>query len=120
MKQDLFKNITVITGGFLVIGLIFELNVLIYIATVVSMGSVLIPPLGHLINWLWMKLAFGLGWVNSRVLLSLIYYVFLFPIALVSRIFKKDSLLLKKDPKSTTYFECRDHTYTKEDLENIW
>ncbi len=118
MNQDIYKNITVITAGFLALGFIFKIDVLLYIAGGVSIGSVLIPPLAQLINWLWLKLALGLGWFNSRVLLSIVYFIFLIPIALISRIFKRDSLGL--DRKEVSYYAERNHSYKKEDLENIW
>lgn len=118
MEQNIYKNISIITGGFLVFHLIFDLDVLLYIGVGVSVGSALIPSLGKLINWMWMKLALGLGWFNSRVLLSIIYFVFLFPIAMISRIFNRDSLNINK--RGESYYTNRNHIYQKEDLENIW
>ncbi|MGL1889146.1 MAG: SxtJ family membrane protein [Reichenbachiella sp.] len=120
MEQDLYKNITVITGGFLVIALIFDIQVLEYAAATIAVGSFIIPPFGRLVNWLWLKLALGLGWINSRILLSIIYYVFLFPIALASRLFNRDSLKLKKIGDNESYYSERNHKYSKADLENIW
>jgi hypothetical protein len=71
------------------------------------------------IEWAWFKLALALGWVNSRILLSVIYFVFLMPIAWVSRLFTKDPLTLRKR-NTSTLFVTRNHIYTKKDLENIW
>ena len=120
MNQDLYKNITVIVGGFLVISWIFDWEILTQIATVIAVACALVTPIARGVNWLWLKLAFVLGWFNSRVLLSVIYFVFLFPIALFSRLFKKDALVLKRQDKLDSYYSPRDHKYLKEDLENIW
>jgi hypothetical protein len=72
------------------------------------------------IHWLWMKLSHVMGSIMSKVLLSVIFYVFLFPIALLSRLFsKKDQLQLKRS-HSNSYYTIRDHQYSGEDLENPW
>jgi hypothetical protein len=73
------------------------------------------------IAWAWMKLGEAMGFVMSKVVLSLIFFLFLIPIAMLTRLFSrsKDSLQLKKISGSSYYFE-RNHTYTAKDLENTW
>ena len=44
----------------------------------------------------WMKLGHILGWVNSRIILGLVFLVVLQPIALIMRIFGHDPLRTKK------------------------
>ncbi|MFT4739234.1 MAG: hypothetical protein ACI83B_000264 [Sediminicola sp.] len=113
-----YQNILVIVSGILVFYSIFELESLLYAALFIGIGSSLIPAFAKFVDWLWMKLALILGWINTRILLSVIFYVFLFPIALVSRLFSKDPLMLKKQDR--TAFIERNHQYKKEDLENPW
>ena len=49
----------------------------------------------------WMKLGHILGWVNSRIILGLVFLIVLQPIALIMRIFGHDPLKTKKvDQKS--------------------
>lgn len=100
-------------------GWIFSSVVLWKIALVVGAVSILIPPAAKAIEWMWLKLALGLGWVNSRILLSIIYFVFLMPIAWISRLFTRDPLSLKRNTRATL-FVTRDHLYNRKDLENIW
>ena len=118
MKQDIYKNILIITAGLLIFYFIFELDWLIIAAAVVATGCGLISPFAKAVNWFWMKLAFVLGWFNSRVILGIVFFIFLTPLAFLARIFRKDPLMLKKT-KSSVYTE-RNHTYKKSDLENIW
>ena len=118
-SQDRFKTILVIVTGLLAIGWIFEIPILPKIAVVIGAIAIFIPPAARAIEWVWFKIALGLGWINSRILLSLIYFVFLLPIAWLSRLFTKDPLSLKRD-KRTSLFVTRDHLYTGKDLENIW
>ena len=118
-SQDRFKTILVIVTGLLAIGWIFDIPVLGKIALVIGAVSIFIPPAARAIEWIWFKIALGLGWVNSRILLSIIYFFFLMPIAWLSRLFTKDPLALKKENRSTL-FVTRDHLYTGKDLKNIW
>lgn len=117
--QDRYKTILVIVAGLLVASLIFKSAWLLYLALGVAALSAFVPAIAQGIEWGWLKLALGLGWINSRILLTLIYFLFLLPIAWISRLFTKDPLMLKR-PKTKSLFVTRNHTYTKKDLENIW
>ena len=44
----------------------------------------------------WMKLGFVLGWVNSRIILGLVFLIVLQPIALILRVLGHDPLRIKK------------------------
>ena len=55
---------------------------------------------------LWMKIGLTLGWVNSRIILGLVFMIVLLPIALIMRIFKYDPLRTKIKGE-TTYRENR-------------
>jgi hypothetical protein len=118
-SQDRFKSILVIVTGFIAIGLIFKIAWPVYLAFAIGVLSVFIPVAAKGIEWAWFKLAMGLGWINTRILLSVIYFVFLLPLAWLSRMFTKDPLVLRRR-NTTTLFVTRNHLYTKKDLENIW
>ncbi len=65
----------------------------------------------------WMKLGYVLGWLNSRIVLGLIFFLVLQPIAMVMKLFGHDPLR-KKWNKSKTYKEInQDH---KIDLTRIF
>ena len=105
--------------GLLAIALLFKLAWLVNLCLIIGLAASFIPAAARGIEWAWMKLAFALGWINSRILLSLIYFVFLLPIAWISRLFTKDPLALR-NRKTSSLFITRNHLYTKKDLENIW
>ena len=117
-KKDKYQSLLVIVVGLGLLSLLFKLPLLLYIGLGIGTASMLIPRLGDLIVYLWFKLAQGLGWFNSRVLLSIIFFLFLVPISLLYRLFSKDDMHLKGDGKTT--FTERNHQYQKKDLENIW
>jgi hypothetical protein len=80
--------------------------------------GILIPSLSRLIHNLWMKLAEMLGFVMNKVILGIVFFIFLVPVALLSRLFRKNPLKVKKN--TTTYFSDRNFTYTKKSLEQLW
>lgn len=46
-----------------------------------------------------------LGWINSRILLSLLFYGVITPIGLCLKLFKKETLKTTIDPKASSYWE---------------
>ena len=117
--QDRFKTILVIVTGILAIALVFKIGWLFYVSLAIGACSIFSSAAAKGIEWAWLKIATVLGWVNSRILLSVIYFVFLLPLALLSRLFTKDPLALRRK-KTASLFVTRNHQYSKKDLENIW
>jgi apolipoprotein N-acyltransferase len=109
----------VIVTGFLVLYLLIDVKWLLYVSLIVGIGSIASSWIGNLIVKGWFGIAKILGWINTRILLFLVFYIFLFPMAILSRLFKKDSLQMRKG-KRDSLFIVRNHEYTKKDLENIW
>lgn len=118
-NQDRYKTILVIVTGFLAISWIFNTPILAKVSTAIGALCIFFPTVAKWIEWAWFKIAVVLGWINSRILLSVIYFIFLLPIAWLSRLFTKDPLQLKGKVSQTLYTP-RAHLYKKEDLENIW
>lgn len=81
-----------------------------------SLVGYLIGPMGEFIHLCWMMIAKALGYINSRILLSVIFFVFLTPIAVLMRLLGKNSFLLSPTHK-TSFFVIRNHVYSKADLE---
>lgn len=65
----------------------------------------------------WMGLALVLGWVVSRVLLTLLFYLTVTPIGILSRISGKDFLDLKFKDGKDSYWIPRKNISAKEDCE---
>ena len=65
----------------------------------------------------WMKIGYILGWVNSRIILGLVFLIVLQPIALIMRTFGYDPLRTKKLAQKT-YREIK--TNQNVDLKKIF
>ncbi len=66
-----------------------------------------IPYLLKPIYWIWMIFATILGWVMTRVILSLLFYVILTPIGLIARLFGKQFVELRWDKSKKSYWNYR-------------
>lgn len=53
----------------------------------------------------WMKFAFALGWVNTRIIITLIFFLVVTPIGLIMRILKRDLLAEKINKNTETYWD---------------
>lgn len=125
-KTNKYLVILVIVSGLTGLHFLFgdstylKANIFLYVAFGIGIISILSSYLAEKIVWIWDKIALILGTINSKILLSLIFYLFLVPIAIISRIFKKkDDLILKKKPEGS-YYKERNHTYNAEDLKNVF
>jgi membrane-associated phospholipid phosphatase len=56
----------------------------------------------------WMMFAFVLGWINTRIILGIFFYLILTPIGLVLRLTGKDLLDERMDREASTYWKKRD------------
>ncbi|TNE59170.1 MAG: hypothetical protein EP344_09130 [Bacteroidetes bacterium] len=93
---------------------------LLYAALAIGVIGVFFPWLAGKVHAGWMLLAQALGWFNGRVLLSVVFYVFLTPIAFLAKRLGSAYFDLNRKGEGESYYTDRDHTYESEDLENTW
>jgi hypothetical protein len=55
------------------------------------------------VNRLWMKLGEGLAWVNTRILLGLVFYVVVLPIGFLMRLMGRDPMRRQLERSGTSY-----------------
>jgi polyferredoxin len=115
-KDDKFEILLTISTGLIIIYLFTHNKYLLDIIVCFNVLVLLIKPLSNLVAKAWMKLSKILGSLSSGILLSLIFYFFLTPIAFLARIFKGDSLKIRRNNKKSMFIE-RNYTYTSKDLE---
>jgi hypothetical protein len=118
-REKQLEALLTITVGFAVLYLIFKKPYLLSIAVIIGLCGVFSKFLTLWISKGWFKFSELLGWINSRILLSAVFYVILFPVALLQRLTGKDALMLKKTQRKSFYQE-RNHTYTPQDIKNSW
>jgi hypothetical protein len=119
MKTDTSKStILVISMGFLILYLAFAWQWAVMVALVVGVVGVLSSYLSQKIEWVWMKIAQLLGYIIPNILLTLMFFLFLYPISLLSKLFSKDPLMLSNQYK--TYFIDINKEIDKKSFEKTW
>lgn len=76
--------------------------------TLAGLGLVA-PGSLHPFHRVWMKVADTLGWVNTRLLLGLVYYLVMTPIGLLMRLVGKDPLDRRLKDRPTYWVEKTPH-----------
>lgn len=71
-------------------------------------AGLLIPHLIRPIFTLWMRLAFVLAWINTRLVLGVFFYLILTPTGLLMRLFGKALLDVSFDRAGVSYWRKRD------------
>lgn len=118
-QEKKYETILAIVLGLLVIWFFTNAKALVIISAVLAFIGLMIPMVSGWITWLWLKISHVMGWVMSKVIMSIVFYLVLFPISLLARLSNKDQLKLKKS-NETSYYSTRNHRYSPEELENPW
>jgi Saxitoxin biosynthesis operon protein SxtJ len=80
----------------------------------------LVPAAARTFHRFWMRVAEVLGYINSRILLSLLYYLVFTPYGVISRLIGRDALG-RRGPEKETYWLMREHTrQSKEQFERLF
>ena len=118
-KRDLRKfgltvgGVLVIIAGFL---FWFEKPSAIYFAIIgalLILAGLIYPSILKPLNKIWMGLAIVLGFIMSRIILTIFFYIILTPISLLAKLFRKKFMDLKYDKSAKTYWERRSIIHKK-------
>lgn len=89
-----------------------------YIAGVLILQALIYPPSLIPVRHLWMRLGGVLGWINTRIILAIVFFLLLTPIGCLQRQRKKLNYQTGYAPDSDTYKIPRKQTLSGNDLEN--
>lgn len=108
-------SLLVIAIGFAIFFLLYRKDCLLLPVGISAIGFI-IGPVGEYIHLGWLLLAKLLGYINSRILLSIIFFLLLTPVALLMRLLGKTQFV-KKSGAQQSLFVTRNHLYNRQDLE---
>jgi len=66
-------------------------------------AAVLYPPALKHPHTVWMMIGHALGWINTRIILAIVFYGIFTPVGVVRRWMGKDSMRRAFDPHAETY-----------------
>jgi hypothetical protein len=122
--RDLRKFGLTVGGVFVLLGALLLLRHRSSYSFFLGAGAVLMafgviwPRALKYVHIAWMALAFTLGFVMSNVILTLFFFLFVTPIGLLARLFRKDFLARKLDKQAASYWiQCAREPRTAENYE---
>jgi len=119
-RLDTLKTITVLTLALLIAYLIFDIRWLLWAALLLALGNACESRATTAVARYWMQFASWLGNINSRIILTLIFFLLLTPIAWLYRRFNRDKVSHFHENRQRSYFDDVEKSYTPEDFEKLW
>ena len=120
-KSDLRKfGITIGVILLIIAGFLFwkekeSFQILLTFGIIFCILGIVIPFILKPIYWVWMIFATILGWIMTRVILSLLFYIIVTPIGLISRLFGKQFVELRWDKSNNSYWNYRTNEHLKKE-----
>jgi hypothetical protein len=119
-RLESIKTITVLAIAFLIAHLIFGARWLLWTALLLLVGGAFESRITTAMARYWMQLASFLGRINSKVILTLMFFVVLTPIAFLYRLFNREKVDHFLRNRRDSYFDDIQKTYGHEDFEKLW
>lgn len=88
-----------------------------YVAAPVWLLAAFIPAALLPFYRFWMKLGAVLGWINTRIILGIVFFIVVFPISLMMRMFGNDPMRRRIDNSIDTYRVKRESVPDKKHVE---
>ena len=73
------------------------------VAAVFAGSALILPQILKPVFLLWMKIGHVLGWINTRIILGVVFFIIFAPVALFMRLFGKDPMHRRLDETASTY-----------------
>ena len=117
---DVLKTINILSLACLAGYFIFHTEWLLIVSALLLLLNIIGGKVPFFIAKCWMKLGSFIGSFNSKILLTLVFYLILTPIAGIYRIFNKDLVNHFNSKGKNSYYKDINVTYKKESFENLW
>ena len=90
-------------------------QIFLAIGITLFLTAIAIPAVLKPVYWMWMIFGIILGWIMTRVILSLLFYVVFTSIGLTSRFFGKQFLDLNWDKSKESYWNFRTNEHLQKE-----
>jgi membrane-associated phospholipid phosphatase len=118
-NTDPLKTILIIVLGLIILYFKFQYNWILFIALIITILGLISKKASEIIDYLWMRLAWLLSLIVPKIILSAFYYLLLFPMALISKVFgNKNGIVLKNNRNS--FFLDVNKEFNKSSFEKPW
>lgn len=86
------------------------------VAGVLWLPALFVPNSLQPVYVTWMRIGHAIGWVNTRIILGLVFYIMVLPMGLIMRMFGNDPMARKYD-KSVSSYRVKTMSEPKDRLE---
>lgn len=80
-----------------------------YIASALIFFALFLPMSLRYPYDIWMKFGLVMNWINTRLILGMLFFVIFFPVGLLLKLFGKDPMHRQLDKKRSSYREFNEH-----------
>lgn len=119
MKSNPIKTVLVITVGTIVLYLGTNCHWVLNISLIIGVLGLSSSYFAQKIDYLWMKLTWILSLIIPNIILVIVFYLLLTPIALLSKIFGEKNQFSLKNNTSSLFKDCNKQ-FDKTFFEKPW
>jgi hypothetical protein len=87
-----------------------------YIFAILALVAVVLPAALKPVYNVWMRFGMVMGWINTRLILGVVFYIMFTPVAMILKILGKDPMHRKLDDNMQSY-RIISRTATRENME---
>lgn len=118
-NESPLKTIMVISMGMLFIYFVFKWQPAILVAFLIGVLGLVSNYLAQKIEWVWLKLTYILSLIVPNILMSVVFYGILTPVAFLSRIFGASDPLKIKHTTNSVY-KASNKVFDAKSFEHPW
>ncbi|MDC1010576.1 hypothetical protein OAP92_04940 [Flavobacteriaceae bacterium] len=119
MKSNPYLTVLTIVFGLQALYFFIEIDELLYLTLIVSLISILSYKFSKAVEKIWFGLAFFLSQIIPNILLTIIFYLILTPLSLLSKLFRAKTDFESLNNKETLY-RSKLREFKKESFKRTW
>lgn len=119
MKSNPYLTVLTIIFGFLILYFIIKRDEVLYLVFLVSLFSILSYKFSKVTENIWFGLAFILSQIIPNILLTIIFYLILTPLSILSKLFRAKTDF-KSINNTKTLYRNESREFKKESFKRSW
>lgn len=119
-EKDVYKTLGILSLVCLVAFFFFEIKWLLLLSLIFLVLSLFNNRLSHVIAIAWLRFSAVVGKFNSKLVLAMVFYMILFPVATLFRVFNKDVVRHFKNKKEQSYYIDVKIDYQEDSFKKLW
>ena len=122
MKKQDEKTLVLLSLVCLIFALIFKsaTKQLIIASLAFQFINLFVPPLDRMITKGWLKFSEVIGKFNTKIILTIIWYFFLVPLAFIKKKQSNEDLLMKNPEDKESFWIEHNIEINRENLKKVW